>query len=661
MGCGSCTSCGDGGCQGLLPEADLPTSLPLVVYDGNCGFCRRWLKRYEALTPPGKLAWASYQKAAGTFPGIPEAQFQKAIHLVQPDGSHTRGAEAVFEIMNHADLRSWPLWCQRNLPPFRATCNGLYRVVARNRRMAGTGGRLLWGSLQIPSTTLLTRRIFLRLLGLIYLLAFLSIGSQAAGLIGPDGLQPYEQRLEQIETYANAEGTSAFLLNPTILWAGGPGLLDTTWIIGLIAASALVLGLVPMLSMGIAWACYLSIVNVAGVFTGYQWDALLLEVGFLAIFWAPCSWRLNSQHVRRSSTLLRWMLLWLLMRFMFTSGWVKLASNDPTWWDLTALDYHYWSQPLPWWPAWYAWQLPMWWQKASCLIMFIIELGVPFLVIFPRVPRLIAFLALVLLQIGILITGNYGFFNWLTIVLCLVLLDDSQLLWLWPKRARGMIRVGLTRRESPPRRVLNVIVALLLLSLTIPITVSQLQDKRVSAWPRTMAPWHVANGYGLFRVMTKTRPEITIEGSNDGVTWLPYMFRWKPGPLDRAPAFSQPGMPRLDWQMWFDALNYELAWERGYLPNGGGLARGSNAFASVNGGQVTPALCASLARGDAAVLDLLASSPFPAGQPPRYLRWHLDHYQFTTADQRDETGNWWTSKRLFTSGVLKSTPELSRP
>ncbi|MEE2907823.1 MAG: lipase maturation factor family protein [Planctomycetota bacterium] len=660
MACGSCTSCGDGGCQGLLPEADLPTSLPLVVYDGDCGFCRRWLKRYEAVTPPDKLAWSPYQKAAGTYPGIPEAQFERWLHLVRPDGTHARGAEAVFEIMHRADIRSWPLWCHRHLPPFRGFCNGAYRLVADHRGGAAIAGRILWGSLQIPSTTLLTRRIFLRLLGLIYLLALLSIGFQADGLFGPDGLLPYEARLAQVEAYAEAEGHSPFLLSPTALWFGGPQLLETTWIIGVVASAALILGLVPMLSMALAWLSYLSIVNVAGMFMSSQWDALLLEVGFLAIFWAPFSWRLNSQRVRRPSTLLRWMLLWLLLRFMFFSGWVKLASQDPTWWDLTALDYHYWTQPLPWWPAWYAWQLPMWWQKACCLGMFIIELGIPFLVIFPRVPRLVAFLALVTLQVGILITGNYGFFNWLTIVMCLVLLDDSQLLWLWPKRARGMIRVGLTRRESPPRRGLNVLVALFLLSLTIPITVSQLQDKRFSVWPRTIAPWHVANGYGLFRVMTKTRPEITIEGSNDGVTWSPYIFRWKPGPLDRAPAFCQPGMPRLDWQMWFDALAYERAWEQGYLPNGGGLVRGGQAFASVNGGQVTPVLCVSLARGDTAVLDLLESSPFPADQPPRYLRWHLDHYQFTTTAQRDDTGNWWLSKRLFTSGIIGTSAKKDR-
>ncbi|MAT81744.1 MAG: hypothetical protein CMJ29_08880 [Phycisphaerae bacterium] len=655
MGCGSCTSCGDNGCQGLLPEAELPTALPLVVYDGNCGFCRKCLKRYESISSPDTLAWAPYQKAAGTYPGIPESQFEQSVHFIRPDGSHVNGAEAIFEVMDRVDLRSWPLWLYRHLAIFRWPCDLGYRMVAGHRNAAGIGAKLLWGKFQIPSTTLLTRRIFLRLLAVIYLIAFISIGSQASGLIGPDGLQPFEQRLQQVETYAEANDANAILLNPTVLWSGGPSMLETVWIAGLVASIALILGILPMLTMAIAWVCYLSLVNAAGIFMSYQWDALLLEVGFLAIFWAPFSWRLNSRVARRPSTLLRWMLLWLLMRFMFTSGWVKLASHDPVWWNLTALDYHLWSQPLPWWPAWHVWQLPMWWQKISCLAMFIIELGIPLLIILPRMPRLVAFLGLILLQAGILLTGNYGFFNWLTIVLCVVLLDDSQLLWLWPSRTRGLVRVGLTRRESVPRRIQNGVIAALLLSLTIPITIGQLTESSVwKSWQRTMSPWHIANSYGLFRVMTTSRPEILIEGSRDGSTWQPYVFKWKPGPLDRAPALCEPGMPRLDWQMWFDGLGYERLIANGSLNNGGGLNRQGTAFGSVNGRQVTPWLCDAILQGKTPVLELLETVPFPADQPPRYLRWHLDQYRFTSPEQRADTGHWWTRQRVFTSGVLDS-------
>ena len=564
MGCGTCKSCDGGPCQGLLPEADLPTNLPLVVYDGDCSFCRRWLKSYESISSPDRIAWSPYQKAAGTFPGIPEKEFSKAIHLMHPEGHHTKGAHAVFELMNLVDLRTWPLVLYRYLLPFKWICDVLYCLVSNHRSGANVLAKMAWGPLEIPSTTLLTRRIFLRLLGLIFLLAFLSLGWQMNGLIGSEGLQPADDLMK----WFNAREISS----PSLLWLSFPdgnmqALMTGLWWTGLTASALVILGFAPMLTLGVAWAIYLSFVNAGGLFMSYQWDMLLLEIGFLSIFWAPFSWRLNGQRVRRPSTLLRWMFLWLLLRFMFFSGWVKLFSGDTTWTDLTALDYHYWTQPLPWWPAWYAWQLPMWWQKFSCVLMFVVEMAIPLLLLFPRVPRLIAFIALAILQIGILLTGNYGFFNWLTLVLCIVALDDSQLLWLWPKRTRGMVRVGLPRKETIGRRGLNIAIAALVLSLSVPAVLSQLSpDEAVeSAWSRTWNPLRIVNRYGLFRVMTKTRPEIVIEGSFDGDNWSTYEFHWKPGPLDQAPGWSQPDMPRLDWQMWFDALKFEYAYENGAI------------------------------------------------------------------------------------------------
>ncbi|MCH2153280.1 MAG: lipase maturation factor family protein [Phycisphaerales bacterium] len=646
MACGTCTSCEDGPCKGLLPETELPTNLPVVVYDGNCSFCRRWLKRYEAVCPPDRLAWCASDKAAGHYPGISEDQFGKWLHLIHPDGTHARGAEAVFEIMHRVDLRAWPLRLYQWLPPFRGLCDGVYRLIADHRGNADKAARLAWGKLEIPSTSLLTRRVFLRLLGLIYLIALLSIGHQLDGLIGEEGLQPASQWLQQVEAYY--EGQNPILKLPTTLWFGGATMLEATWMAGLLASVLLIIGLVPMASAALVWLSYLSIVNGAGGFMSYQWDALLLEVGFIAIFWAPFAWRLNSPKVRRPSTLIRWMLIWLLIRFMFFSGWVKLASDDPTWASYTALDYHYWTQPLPLWTSYFAWHLPLWWHKFCCLMMFAIELGVPFLLLFPRIPRLIGFLLLVGLQLGILLTGNYGFFNLLTIVLCFVVLDDSQLLWMWPKRTRGLIRVGLAKAESIPRRWVNVVIATLLLSLTIPAAVSQgFQRNWLTSWQASASPWHVVNRYGLFAMMTTTRPEIIIEGSNDGQNWKPYLFHWKPGPLDRAPGFSQPDMPRLDWQLWFDALAYEAMLNAERL-------QPTNPLTSVNGTQILPRLLAALAQGREPVLGLLESAPFPSETPPDFLRWHLDSYEFTSMSEREATGNWWKAQRRFTSDPIPS-------
>ena len=654
MGCGTCKSCDGGPCQGLLPEAELPTSLPLVVYDGECSFCRRWLKRYESISPPERVAWAPFQKASGSFPGIPESEFHKAIHLIHPDGHHTRGAHAVFELMKMVDLRTWPLMTYRSLPPFRWICDLGYSIVANHRSGANMLATCAWGRLEIPSTTLLTRRVFLRLLGLIFLLAFLSFGWQMNGLIGPDGLQPADTWYDWLD--ANK------ISSPSLLWLAFPDgnwlkLMHVFWWTGILTSSLVILGLMPMLTMAVTWVIYLSLVNAGGLFMSYQWDMLLLEIGFLAIFWAPCSWRLNGAHVRRPSVLIRWLLLWLLIRFMFFSGWVKLASGDPAWADLMALDYHYWSQPLPWWPAWYVWQLPDWWQKLSCLMMFIIELGIPFLLIFPRIPRLIAFLALAILQIGILLTGNYGFFNWLTLVLCIIALDDSQLLWLWPKNVRGMIRVGLPRQQMLGRRVLNFVIAILVLSLSIPITLNQLTDEGSFSeeWSRRWRPYRIVNPYGLFRVMTTTRPEIIIEGSVDGRSWSPYEFYWKPGPLDQAPAFCQPNMPRLDWQMWFDALRLEHAYQRGMINPVARSLMSSRTNADIqimNSSLVTPRLCQALLEESPSVRSLMKSTSISEDREVRFIRWHLYRYQFTTSAEYAQNGDWWKREWLFTSPVM---------
>ena len=649
MGCGTCKSCDGGPCQGLLPEAELPTNLPLVVYDGDCSFCRRWLKRYESICPPQRVAWSPYQKAAGSFPGIPESQFSKAMHLIHPDGHHTKGAHAVFELMKLVDLRTWPLVLYRFLIPFRWICDALYHLVSNHRTGANLLAKVAWGPLEVPSTTLLTRRLFLRMLGVIFLIAFLSLGWQMNGLIGPEGLQPANELLGWLDA-RNASSPSLLQLSSS------DGLMSGLWWAGTIASAMVIVGLVPMLTLAIAWVIYLSFMNAGGLFMSYQWDSLLLEVGFLSIFWAPFSWRLNGRGVRRPSTLLRWMFLWLLMRFMFFSGWVKLASGDPTWMDLTAIDYHYWTQPLPWWPAWYAWQLPLWSQKLSCVLMFIIEMGIPFLLLFPRVPRLIAFGSLAALQIGIVLTGNYGFFNWLTLVLCIVALDDSQLLWLWPKRVRGMVRVGMPRQETIGRRGLNLLVASLVLSLSIPIAVSQLSsdDRKANGWSNALGPYRIANPYGLFRVMTKSRPEIIIEGSLDGVTWSAYEFNWKPGPLMEAPGLSQPDMPRLDWQMWFDALKFEYAIETGSIRLLEQISKPDIADPDIEvftTGLVTPRLCKALLRDNQEVIQLLRSSPF-GEEPPRMIRWSLYRYTFTTPEEASGTGDWWKRDWLYTSPIM---------
>ena len=322
---------------------------------------------------------------------------------------------------------------------------------------------------------------------------------------------------------------------------------------------------------------------------------------------------LQSEPPARAGILL---LRWLLFRLMFSSAVVKLSSGDPAWRSLTALQYHYQTQPLPPWTAWYAHHLPIGFQKASAVTMFLIEGLVPFLIFAPRRIRFAAAGTMAGLQAIILLTGNYGVFNVLTIALCLLLLDDA----IWPARWRRAAPAS----DAPPRRTgfpkVMVVATLFALSL-VPLVGAFRQgvDRLgpLTSLDRLISPFRLVNSYGLFSVMTIRRPEIVIEGSRDGRAWRAYEFRWKPGDLKRRPDFCAPHMPRLDWQMWFAAL---------------GDARSEPWFLR---------FCERLLAGSHPVAGLLKTNPFP-DQPPRFLRALVYDYRFTDAATRRATGAWWT-------------------
>jgi lipase maturation factor 1 len=315
-----------------------------------------------------------------------------------------------------------------------------------------------------------------------------------------------------------------------------------------------------------------------------------------------------------------WLYRCLLFRLMLMSGLAKLVSNDTTWRNLTALQYHYWTQPLPTPLAWYMAQMPEWFMQASTVFMFIVELAVPFLFFMPRRIRFVGGLLTIALQTLIILTGNYTFFNWLTIVLCIPLFDDEALRRFFPIVMRHVqqARPSLVKRLSVP-----VMAAVLVFVGGLQLI--RLVDRQMS--PRTLPPvladvyqrasgLYLANGYGLFSVMTTSRPEIIVEGSQDGETWLPYEFTYKAGDVKRMPVYVAPFQPRLDWQMWFAAL---------------GDARSNPWFIS---------FIYHLSKGSPEVLALLKTNPFP-DKPPTYIRAQLYQYQFTNPAEQRETGDWW--------------------
>ncbi len=360
---------------------------------------------------------------------------------------------------------------------FRATTERVYSVVARKRTFFS---RVTNGVLGTPSRRPAQescRSIFLRGLGLIYAVAFISLLWQVRGLHRTPG-HPARRRIDRhraASTSTRRVGVDRYRLLPTFCWFWSSDA-AFTWqcIAGVVLSAVLVLGIAPGLCrLVLLWALYLSLVTVGRDFLAFQWDSLLLETGFLAIFFAPWSWRSRLGRDRPPSRVVLWLLRWLLFRLMFESGAVKLLSDDPAWRHLMALTVHFETQPLPTWIGWYAHQLPVWAQQVSCASVFAIELGAPFLIFAPRRPRAIAAIVLIAFQTLIALTGNYTFFNVLTIALCLLLFDDAALGRLVPilrgRRAMAPPRANRTAAARPRRIVAVVLAAVLFAMSSVPL------------------------------------------------------------------------------------------------------------------------------------------------------------------------------------------------
>jgi lipase maturation factor 1 len=589
---------------------------PLLVFDGDCSFCRAWVGYWKDLTGD-QVGYSPLQEVGDRFPQLSHQHFTSAVQLIL-DGEVRSGAYAVFTALAALPGRRWMLWSYERIPGVAALCEAAYRTIAAHRSAAYWVTRLLWGAPVRRETYHLTGWLFLRLLGAIYLMAFASFGVQAGGLIGSRGILPAVEFLSAVHKSLRA---AAYWNVPTLLWLNGSdAFLHTVWIVGVSLSLLLLLGVNVRAIRISLFALYLSLDTAGQIFMSYQWDALLLEAGFLAIFLG-------------SEVLIVRLFRWLLCRLMFLSGAVKLLSGDPTWRHLMALPVHYQTQPLPTPLAWYFYQLPSWFQRISVGFVFFVELVIPFLVLAPRRIRLFAGVAITLLQLLIFITGNYAFFNLLTIALCLFVLDDAALECIVPKRL--LARIGSHARYSGAPfwwRTVCGLVATFVLFVSGFQMVGELSGRhwgRSESVIRAVAPFQIINTYGLFAVMTTTRPEIIVEGSNDGTTWLPYEFRYKPGDLRRAPIWVQPHQPRLDWQMWFAALgNYQTdPWILNFL--------------------------ARLLEGQPEVLGLLGHNPFPDG-PPRYVRALIYNYRFATPAEKRASGDWW--KREFLGSYV---PQLS--
>ncbi|MGH7804730.1 MAG: lipase maturation factor family protein [Candidatus Binatia bacterium] len=456
--------------------------------------------------------------------------------------------------------------------------------------------------------------IFLRLLGAIYLCAFVSLWVQIEGLVGERGIEPANELI--IEASRVLEGLDRFHRLPTLYWLHpSDGTLHALCAAGTALAATATILFAPAWIYALLWLVYLSLYSIGGVFLRFQWDILLLETGVLAILAAPLALLPSRAAPAAPHWIVRGLLLWLLDRLIFASGAVKLLSGDPSWWHLTALTMHYETQPLPTWIGWWVHQLPQTAHVVSCVVMFVIEILVPPLIVIPGRTRVAAAGLFLFLQALIALTGNYGFFNLLSVALVVLLVDDR----FWPARLHAWADRAPPRGAWPLALAAPIAAFLFLHSTTEFLSrfgIGETVFAPLEPIRRELAPFELTSGYGLFAMMTTARQEIVIEGSDDGETWREYRFRWKPGTVDRRPRFVAPHMPRLDWQMWFAALG------------------------DVNQNPWFVRLVIRLLEGSPPVLGLLAENPFP-DRPPHLVRARLERYRFSTLAERRHDGKWW--------------------
>ena len=581
---------------------------PLLVYDADCGFCVYWARYWQKLTGDA-VDYQPYQEVAPQHPQISLTDFQRGVQYITPDGRHASAAEASLLTLSHARGKGFWLTLYKKLPGFAALAEWMYAFIAAHRSAGYRVSLFLWGRDYGPPRYDLVSFVFLRFMGLIYLSAFVSFGAQALGLIGSHGILPLAELVKLISGRA---GVERFFAMPMLFWidASDLAIRSVCWA-GAGFSLLLIFNVLPRLSLLALYVLYLSLLYGGQTFMSFQWDTFLLEAGFLGLL------------LSFAQTPGLWLLRWLLFRFMFMSGVVKLLSGDPNWWNLSALSYHFFTQPLPTPLAWYAAHFSPSVLKVATAGLFVVELVLPFLIFCPRRLRFCAAFGILLLQSCILLTGNYNWFNLQTMLLCLLLFDDAALQKVLPQR---LVRV-LSRRVHPrPTKAVSVTVAAWGLVLVFSSLVQM--DERIGGSPPPAAraldqliePLRMVSSYGLFAVMTTERNEIIIEGSDDGTEWREYQFRYKPGDVARRPPWNIPHQPRLDWQMWFAALDDP---------------RRVNWF---------PRFLEKLLENEPTVTALLEKNPFP-DKPPQYLRAQFYDYTYSSGEELGK-GLWWRRRSL---------------
>jgi lipase maturation factor 1 len=521
------------------------------------------------------------------------------------------------------------------------------------------------------------RWLFLRALGLIFFSAFYSLLFQVRGLIGPDGLLPAGSYLQSV---AREAGVSRYWYAPTLFWLGSDSraLLLVVWL-GIAASVLLALNVWPRAMLFACLAAYLSFIAALQTFSSYQSDGMLLEAGFIGLFFAPEGLRPGWGEDHPPSRASLFLLQWLWFRIYFESGVAKISSGDLEWRNLTAMIDYYQNGPLPTWMAWYAQHLPRWFHVGTAGMTLVLELALVWAFILPRRFRVALFCIVTPWELGIILTSNYAFLNYIVLALGVLLLDDGHLARVLPRRLRKagetdpgfvMATVMATVTATATATVAATTTAAAAVTVVVPEALPPAESATSAASPPAhrdpvvarglaaarigvplfflgwifyattvllvwmivpelplpstpivmLEPFRVANRFGLFAVMTRGRYEIEFQGSNDGVNWTAYPFRYKPQDPRAAPRVFAPYQPRFDWNLWFASLE---SWRQ-------------NPFV-VSAEE-------RLLTNSPPVLALFAGNPFPDAAP-RMVRAVVWQYWFTDSPQKAE-GLWWRREAL---------------
>jgi hypothetical protein len=482
----------------------------------------------------------------------------------------------------------------------------------------------------------LTRFVFLRFLGFIYLVAFLAAARQIVPLIGSNGLLPADYFLDRVRE-ARGEGLAGFLTVPTLFWWGiSDQLLQALAWVGVGLSLLVFLGLANVPLLVALWALYMSFVHVGQLFYGYGWEILLLETGFLAIFLVPLVDPRPFPPRLPPPKPVIWLLRWLVFRLMLGAGLIKIR-GDSCWRDLTCMFYHYETQPLPNPLSWYLHHLPGWVHRGEVLFNHLVELVVPWFVFAPARFRRPAGVLLVVFQVALILSGNLSFLNWLTLTICVAVFDDGVFLWKAPAWLRARVE-SLGRQTSLPagRRVAVGLLVAVVAVLSINPVLNMLSPGQVMN--TSFEPFELVNTYGAFGSIGRVRNEVILQGTADAdpgpdARWLDYEFMCKPGDVDRRPCVIAPYQPRLDWQIWFAAMSD--------YPSEPWLVH----------------LVYKLLTNDRALIGLMGRNPFP-GAPPRWIRAEFYRYEFTRPG--DPTRAWWRRTRVgpYMPAVSADDPAL---